>query len=143
MTTREAFKFGFLLRCAQEGLTLDQTEQRINDILEKKAAWVGPALANLGGRIFSTGGTIASSVLPFLLQSGLVLGIGGPALAGMGGGYLAAKLRSGNVSEIEEAKTNEILAEYQRLTDQARRQSESKRIAGKPSLAYSIAPPKE
>src|SRR4051794_24328478 len=43
MSTKEAFKTGFLLRCAEQQMTLDQLEKHIDKLLEKKAGLLDAA----------------------------------------------------------------------------------------------------
>lgn len=116
MTPREAFKVGFLLRCVEEGLSTEDAQLRV-----KRASWLGDA-ANAGSRVVSgLAGPVALAA------------VGLPIVAGVAGGHLAAKAVD-DKSDVTEAKTNEILAEYQRLTDQAKRQTALKRLRGLPTL---------
>ncbi len=96
MTEREAFKFGFLLRCADEGLSPPQLQARI----KLAEGWLSGA-TNLG-----------------LGAAGL--GLAASAGLGAGAGYLTARATEPDV-DPEEAKMQELIAAYKQQADQARR----------------------
>jgi len=139
MTPELAFKAGFLLRCAEEGLTLEETHQRVKQALaqaqsgklslEKQAFW--PALTSLGV-MGSNAANLAGRAVPAatgLLSLGTGVAIGAPLVAGAGTGYLAAQLsRNTHRQGLEEAKQDEIIDEYDRLADEAKRRALLKRI---------------
>jgi len=113
----EAFKVAFLMRCADEGLDIEQTHQRVKTALAKarreKRAFLG-----LGSLLGGTGQFLSGAAAwgkPLLL-TGLAL----PAAAGVMGGKLLADAKKDPLT-VEEAKTDEELSEIQRLTDRARR----------------------
>jgi hypothetical protein len=116
MTDLEAFKFGFLLRCADEGLTAEQVQARI-----KLAA--GPAVA---AAATGAGLGLAKPALGLTKNlAGLSMLLGGAGLAGAaglgaGGGYLAAKATEPDM-DAEDAKMQELIAAYRQQADQARR----------------------
>lgn len=126
MSPREAFKAGFLLSCADKGMTADEAHA-----LVKKA--FGPGAGNVVGELIEAPGRIISSVGPGLMGAGALAAIGLPIAAGAGVGWGAAKLTDDD-SNVDEAKTDELLAEYQRLTDQARRQIAMKQLRGQPTV---------
>ncbi len=99
MTDREAFKFGFLLRCADEGLSPEQTRERV------KLAYGLGAAAGLAIKA------------PLAIAA---LGIPAAALAGAGAGYVGAKLTDPPV-DPDEAKKQELIAAYRQQADRARR----------------------
>jgi hypothetical protein len=100
LTPREAFRFGFLLRCAEVGLSAADGEQLITQHLQKQAGWLGTA-----GKAIGTAGAA---------------GLGLAAVGGMGAGYLGAKMTE-NVMDPEEAKKRELIAAYMQQTDYAKR----------------------
>lgn len=104
MSPRQLFKFGFLLRCADEGLTPAQTQLRIAACLEKVAAdgsgW-GHMLADAG------------------LGLG-ALGLAGAGAGGAGLGYMAARMTEPQ-ADPETAKQQELIAAYKQYADHARR----------------------
>lgn len=114
-TVKQAFKAGFLLRCAEEGLNLDRMEERIGK-LEKEAgfssglgsvlgwpfgliAGLPRAAANLGMRSF----------LPGMYAGGLA-------------GWAAAKSKKSG-PDPEFMKHEDLRNEYLRLADEARRKT--------------------
>ena len=114
LSPREAFKFGFLLRCADEGLGEGAIADRVKtaatllDGQEKQAGGMADALVNaaksLGGLATRAGG----------------LGLAGGAALGGLGGHLLAKSTEREV-DPEEAKMEELIAAYQQQTERARR----------------------
>lgn len=103
MTNREAFRFGFLLRCAEEGLNPDQTQQRVKQAFYGAAKDLG---STLWGGLKTMGG----------------LGIAGGVGVGAAGGYLAAKATEPD-ADPEEAKLQELVATYRLYADNARRKA--------------------
>jgi hypothetical protein len=94
-TAKEAFRLGFLTRCAEEGLTA----AALNERLEKVAGVVGDI-----GR--AAGGLVG-------------LPIAGSLLAGGALGYGAAKLTAPKLDE-DEMKSQELIHTYKVLADRAR-----------------------
>lgn len=137
MTPRQAFKVAFLMRCADEGLTSEQIHQRVKTALstmEKKALldnvpWGGAIGAWLGNKhVGGTAGTLGGAAVgdavskdpvgvargAFLLPLGLAAG------TGIIGGKLLAEAQKDPLT-VDEAQTDEELAELERLTDRSRR----------------------
>ena len=126
LTRKEAFKRLFIKQCADEGLvTDDQVLSRINSLLHEKQANApgnDNALANLVNWLHSQyfksfspqEGTPASP-----LPTALALGVGLPAAAGAGLGYLGSKLK-GNWLDEEDVKNQELTEELRRQTALAR-----------------------
>jgi len=100
MTPREAFKLGFLQKCASDGLSQDETLERIRNAkfmagdeeLHKRAGWLATALKTIGTPV--AGGLLAGGAL------------------GIGGGALLANATATDY-DSDEAKKREELAEYQ------------------------------
>lgn len=115
LSRREAFKFGFLLRCADEGLTQEQTVERI------KMANAQLAELEKHASIWQ-----AATSVPKLLLSlgpwGLLGGAGVGALGGIG----LAKMTNKSV-DPEEAKRQELIAAYQQQADRIRRSTAARR----------------
>lgn len=123
MSPREAFKVGFLLWCADRGFTPEQTRDFVKHAKSatKVAWWLGSPVKT----ILSVGGPLAGLAV--------LAGIGTPvAVGGLAGHGLAKAID--NTKTIEEVKADEILAEYQRLINQAERQLALKRIHKQPTL---------
>lgn len=116
MTPREGFKYGFLLRCAEEGLTAKQAEARAARGLEKRGAgMLGSFLGGLGGGAASA----ITSAPQWIPKLGLgVLGAG--ALATGLGGYALGKMQEGDV-DPEEVQREELINAYRTQAELARR----------------------
>jgi hypothetical protein len=123
MTPREGFKYGFLLRCAEEGLTAEEAEARAARGLEKQAdddgwkAIVGDAYSGLK--------SLATGVPGFITEHGpTVVGLGALGAAGAGGltGYGLAKMQEGDV-DPEEVQRAELIQAYQTQAELARRRA--------------------
>jgi hypothetical protein len=117
MTPKEAFKFAFLLRCAEEGLTVEQAQERAARGLEKDAGEISDVmntLAGWGGNALGWGGTA--------LKYGIPLGVGAAALGGAGIGALGAKLQEGDVDPAE-VQREELISAYHTQADLARRKT--------------------
>ena len=114
MTSHEAFKFGMLMQCAEEGLS----EEATHDRLTKAAALVKVAFP---GEKLMTGavGTAAGAISP-LMKALFWTTLLGPPVVGTGLGYAAAKTRGADYDK-ELAKTDEEIAEYHRAIDQLQR----------------------
>lgn len=104
MTPREGFRFGFLLRCAEEGLSVAEAQARA-ERAEKRAG-----AADLLGKAWGLGTNAA------------LLGAGGVAGAGMLGGYALAKMREGEVDPAE-IQRQELIDAYQTQAELARRKA--------------------
>ncbi len=142
MTPEQAFKVGFLYKCAEDGLSMRETHARVKKALaEFKAggnlaglekAAILPALAAGAGTIAGGTAGLAARALtyaPSLLSTGAILGAAAPIALGAGGGYAAAKLTQDDKSDaLENAKQDELLGEYERLTEAAKRRALLKRI---------------
>lgn len=137
-TPEQAFKIGFLTRCAEEGLTIKEAHIRVKEAI-KQAKEKGltkqallPGLAGLGalaGGLGYGGAKLLGAVTPAALTTAAVLGIGTPVLAGALGGYGAAKtLGSQDSNMLENAKRDEIIAEYERLADEAKKRTKVKTL---------------
>ena len=114
LTDREAFKFGFLMRCADENLDDTQIQDRLDFALTKQAGLGRDAiggLANLAGK---------------LPGYGLLAALGG----GSGLGYLTSKLTE-DTTDVEDAKQEELMAAYSNEADRVRREGALRRRKGK------------
>jgi hypothetical protein len=121
MTPREGFKYGFLLRCAEEGLTADEAEARAARGLEKQAGgldtMLSDAYSGLKGLFTGVPGFIAT-------HAPTVAGIGalGAAGVGAGAGYGLAKMQEGDV-DPKEVQREELIAAYRTQAELARRKA--------------------
>lgn len=109
MTNVEAFQFGFLLKCAEDGLPPAQVVERIEKLAALKD-WI-PSTKTL----WDQGKNLA--------QLGVV-GAAAPALAGaLGGGALGYGLARAQDEPLtaEEARKEELIAEYKRAIQEITR----------------------
>ena len=101
LTNKEAFRLGFLARCAEEGLTGADLDTRI------KKAWFGPLAATAA---LGTGAAVASAAhqsLPTLIGLPAALGLVGGGLAG----HTIAKVTEPDVDE-DDIKAQELADTY-------------------------------
>lgn len=129
LTPRQAFKFGFLLRCADENLNEEQTQARIKlanhaatpgapplypeDVVRQEiAAWQKQAFWGVG------------DTLKALVDAAGKLTVGTLATAGgvgFGAGAGLAQLTRGE-ADPEELKKRELIAAYKQQAENIRRQ---------------------
>jgi hypothetical protein len=121
MKNEEAYKIGFLLRCAEEGLAPDQITDRVKQASLNKRAFPGEKL--LAGGLGAAGKVLGNAFS--LAKLGL---IAGPPIAGAAGGMALAKARQDDF-DPEEAKKRELIAEYQRALDQFKRSQRVQELA--------------
>jgi hypothetical protein len=113
LTEREAFKFGFLKRCAEEGLSKEEADNRVKlayDKLQhiKSGDWrtLVPGLSKL-----------LLMDVPLAVGG---LGIGAAGTAGVAGGLGLAKATEPE-GDSEEAKTRELIDALHMHSERARR----------------------
>jgi hypothetical protein len=100
LTEKQAFIYGFLRRCRDEGLDAEATLARVAMAEKSAGAWdYAKSIPELVG----------------LRIPALALAAGGAI--GVGGGYLAAKSQENPMSP-EDAQRNELLAAYNAFSDQ-------------------------
>lgn len=117
MTPQQRFRFGFLSRCAEEQLPMDEVRSRVKvarQLLGKEAMSFDP------GKVLK--GMASLAVAPRLYTA--ALGAGAATLGGAGLGYGAAKLQEKDV-DPEDAKRQELVAVYKRYADQARMKAQN------------------
>jgi len=127
MNKQEAFKIGFLHKCAEDGLTPEETLQRVRTTrLMVKAAGPVPGLdaaSRMGGAAIGAGAdataSLAKAILPLLLL--------GPPVAGGLAGYGLSQATNNPVDKSEMRK-KELMAAYERAAAQLQR-AQQRRIA--------------
>ena len=139
MTPREGFKYGFLLRCAEEGLTVKEAEARAWRFVEKRADGWGSIASdiynNAKGLVTGIPGVVGNLGL-----KGVGIGLGGAAVAGGLGGYGLAKMQEKDI-DPEEVQREELIAAYQAQADLARRKmimDAAKRTLPRPKSFHGI-----
>lgn len=107
MTPREAFKLGFLQKCAADGLSREETLERIRHA--RLALMAPPAEKAAAVEDYVPGVEAIKSLLGKAFWPAMLA----PPLLGIGAGALASDATSSNYDPAE-AKKREELAEYQR-----------------------------
>jgi hypothetical protein len=117
MDDRQAFKFGFMAHCIEQGLTTPAemigAVKEASATLEKQSGFgdfVGGAGKFLGG----VGGSALSWGIPLALAA--------PPLIGAGIGSMAAKAQDVDDYDVDDAKNQEVIDTYSREAARLRRQ---------------------
>jgi hypothetical protein len=110
MLPQEAFKVGFMLRCADEGLSPAEAQERI----QKAAACMEKQSIQA-----------LTSGLQGLGDLGLAGAIGAPVGLGVLGGYLLNKARESEVDE-DDVRRDELIQELKHWTRRAKEQQKAK-----------------
>lgn len=135
LTSKQAFKTGFLLKCAEEGLTVEEAHTRVKHAiytikntqgLTKEA--VLPALLAAAYGAGNLGINAVKNIAWPVLSTAGTIGTGALLAGSAGAGYTAAKLHGGSEGVLDEAKQDEIIGEYERLAEEARRRTKLKKI---------------
>ena len=113
MNAREAFKFGFVSRCVEQGLTTPEQMLAACETGFGKSAAFDPF--KLLGAVGDTVGSAASWLIPAAIAA--------PPIAGYGLGRLAAKATDADDFDTDEAKRQELIDEYHTQAARARRQA--------------------
>jgi len=129
MTPNQAFKFGFLLRCADENLSEEETQARVKyamdlltgdgRVLPIEHSLVDRVIGNWEKRANPITGTLGAAA--GLLKNLGFAGLAGGAGLGAIGGYTAAKMTDEDV-DTEEMKKQELIAAYKQQAERIRRQ---------------------
>lgn len=118
MTPQENFRLGFLMRCAEEGCTPEEVQERVKLASAcLNGTMVKEAVGNVLGPLWSAAKTIG-----YMPVHASALGIAGGAGLGAIGGYGLAKLQSSDV-DPEEAKQQELIAALKLQAEMARRRA--------------------
>ena len=127
MQPHEAFKLGFLARCVEEGLSPAQTNSLAKtaaDLLNKQA-FVREAIGQVTGTVKDTADA-GKSVVEFgkSMWPLAALAVGVPAGAGALAAYLQNSATDVDSSDVEDAKQQELVDTYRRMSDQLGRQKQ-------------------
>lgn len=117
LSPREAFKAGFLLKCAQDGRTQAETEHLVDQVLYvvKQAGWT-----DVAAKPYNTALDVAGNTLSDLGNVGVTAALLGPALAGAAAGYGTAKLQDIDDTDVDTIKKRELADEYRRQAQRLR-----------------------
>lgn len=108
---KAAFKRAFLLKCAEDGLSLEETHARIKSAIEKLAQQKKADIAGLAG-----------SGLKTVMDAGLLAAIGIPMVTGVIGGAAYNQLQPRE--SVDHLKREDLRNEYYRLADSIRRKTQ-------------------
>lgn len=118
MTPQENFRLGFLMRCAEEGCTSEEVQERVKIASDHlNGTMVKSAIGNVAGSLWSAAKTIG-----YMPVHASALGIAAAAGLGGVGGYGLAKLQSSDI-DPEEAKQQELIAAYKLQAEMVRRRA--------------------
>lgn len=119
LTAKEAFKVGFLRKCAELGMTEDEIGQTIKS-------------ANIGvDSVLNAITGVAKPVVEKTLQVGIPAALLAPPIAGGLAGYGASKLTDIDDTDVEELRQRELVDEYRRLTARLKQRRDMlKRVTG-------------
>lgn len=130
LTPKDAFKLGFLARCAEEQLVGPALETRIKKAAEKQSwGWAIPAaLAGAGALGVGAGTGVTGGIGSLLSGYGTMLGAAGAAgLAGGAGlGYGLAHATTPRVTD-DEIRAQELAQTYRVYADRARAKNRAKK----------------
>lgn len=125
LSAKEAFKVGFLARCAAAGLTPGETLYAVKaaaDAFEKRAF-----LGSLLGKATDAAGGVAKGLAGYAIPAAV---IAPPVLGGLGG-YALAKATDVDDTDVEAIKNQELIDEYTRQTEDVRRRKAVRDYAAK------------
>jgi hypothetical protein len=116
MTPKEQFRAGFLLRCAEEGCSMADVQDRVKAASTKEAfiAGLGTGVGVAAGQSAIGGaGKVKDLVMDYLKSPVAMLGTGivGSAALGGGAGHVLGKMHSEEV-DPNELKQQELLQAY-------------------------------
>jgi len=117
LSSRDAFKVGFLSRCVEEGLTLEEAHERVKEAMDKMGGIVGD-ITSIPVKALEAGKAVAAPLLSY----GLPLAIAAPPILGGVAGYGLAKATDVDDQDPEEVKKQEVADEYRRQTARLLRQ---------------------
>lgn len=116
LNSNEAFKVGFLARCAADGLGPDEMLSRVKaarDLLQKRAF--------LGGLV-DRGLDLGTSAVKGLGSYGIPAALAAPPILGGLAGYGLAKATDIDDTDVQAVKNRELIDEYRRQASILKRQ---------------------
>src|SRR5687767_11511103 len=114
LTPREAFKVGFLRRCADAGMTAEETHYSV----KQATAMLKSGIANeLLMKPYQTTLDVAGGTAKSLGNLGIWGALIGPAAVGGAAGYGLSRLTDIDDTDVDAIKTRELIDEYHRQRD--------------------------
>lgn len=115
LSARDAFKVGWLKRCAQDGLDAPEMLKRAQDLHQLlKTALLG----ELAGKVIDAGKDAAGMAVGY----GLPLAIAAPPIVGGLAGYGLARATDIDDTDVSEIKDREVVEALKRNTNRLQRQ---------------------
>jgi len=113
LTPVEAFKVGFMARCADDGLDMLAIRARVKSAMEKTA---------IVGKVIDAAKDLGKGVIDAAAGWGIPLALAAPPIAGGLAGYGLARATDIDDTDVAEIKDREVIDEYRRNRDQLMRQ---------------------
>lgn len=144
LSDKQKFKAGFLLKCAEEGLTIKETHIKVKQLIAMHKQAFNPLdlitkpvglIGNLAGNIIKT--------LPSAASTAATIGLAAPVGVGLAGGYGLAKMTNPDKHVIDDLKQDEVVGEYERLAEEAKRRSRIKKLQEQTGRRIIALTPKE
>ncbi len=121
MNDRQVFKFEFMNRCIENGLTSPEQMLKVAETVMVKAGGAFSSIPVVGGALDGVSGAVSGAVSSLgPLAAGALLA--GPPLVGAVGGGLLAKSQDVSDYDTDEYKKQEVVDTYRRETDRLKRQ---------------------
>lgn len=114
LSPKDSFRVGFLARCADAGMTPEQTLSAVESAREKVAG----VISTIAGKTMDA----AKGVAGGLAGWGIPLAIAAPPMLGVLGGMGLAKATDIDDTDVEDVKSQEVTEELDRQADALRRQ---------------------
>jgi hypothetical protein len=118
LTEKEAFRLGFLTRCAEEGLTGEDLRGRVKQASVNPADWLLPIGAGGLGLYLASRSPVVGPLVGLVPAAGLA--------AGSALGYGAAKVTEPNIS-ADDIKAQELADTYRIYAQRARANRQAKK----------------
>ena len=125
MTPAEAFKFGFLAKCAADGCSPEEITSRIQTASMQKQAIGGLGIKDALGYLGSAAGAIGSAG-----STALTAALVAPPVLGGLGGYALAKANTDDYDPKEAVKREEIENYYRAIQQLAQAKKRQKQLQG-------------
>lgn len=115
LTDKEAFKVGFLKRCADAGMDAKETLETVKTAKAfVKSAVLDIGVKDIAGPPWRAAWDVASTGAKTLGNWGLMGALAGPAVLGGAAGYGMSRLTDIDDTDVDEIKKREIIDEYYR-----------------------------
>jgi hypothetical protein len=130
LSKQEAFKFGFITNCVEEGLSIEDMRVRVKkasdcldalESLEKQGGGFSE-LVDDAGDLFKTVARTAGGALLFA-----------PPALGAAAGYLHSKSTDVDDDDVEDIKSQELIDEYERQAEKLRQTKRLREIEARSS----------